>query len=134
MSKTPQRERFERLVKDATTGLIGDGVRVISLPALFDRVQHQGQRRGWFAPSWAALVDTLEGMDDYDVSGFEDYTVTLPKAGGPPCRANLTQVAYRIIDGIAVYHGDGGAVQTDADILIGWIRRQLVDSTPEREE
>ncbi len=76
-----QRLAFEHLVKQATIGLIGDGVKTIDLKDLYDRVQDQGYKIGVCSPSWSALVDTIERLNGYAMESDLSYLVLLPNKG-----------------------------------------------------
>jgi len=72
-----RKELNERLIKRATLGLIGDGVRKIELAELDIRVHDEAERLGEFAPSYPALVEALRGLDGYDVKVTHDVSFAM---------------------------------------------------------
>ena len=121
-----------KLVSDVGIYLSTKGMRSVTLHCFYHQVQRAAAKRGQFAPGWEALLDALQGLEDYTVSVD---TVTLPATGVTagqlrPCL--LTEV-NRVIDGINTYLM-GPSHVSDAEGLIEWVRETLVSATPEREE
>ncbi len=52
----------EDLIKRATIGLIGDGVKTISTGELYERVCDQADRVGEHKPSWPAFIDAIANL------------------------------------------------------------------------
>ena len=129
--RTEQQRRIDVLVEDVGSRLASGGIRVVTLAALYNLVQREAVKRGVLGPGWSALVDTLERLDGYDVSGYENYTVTLPGLGTTV--ENLTTVVRRVLDGLAVWYHDGSP-ERDASKVIDWARDSLNAALPERKE
>ena len=134
MEKTKQERDFEELVDAVGMRLAEKGVRVIALAALYDQVQRYANRHGTYGPSWAALCETLNRMEGYELCGYEDYTVTLPVLVEGPRRPDLLEAAYRVIDGIDAYQRKPIPGTKEHERLIPWILKQLDNATPERED
>jgi len=52
----------EKLVKEATRGLIGDGATEINMDTVESRVRDQADRFGVFYPSWPTLVGATRNV------------------------------------------------------------------------
>ena len=77
MKMAIQRKINAQLVKAATLGPIGDGVKTLTRDELEDRVADQADRHGVYPPAWPMLVDAAR---EIGCTFLDPDTVALPLA------------------------------------------------------
>lgn len=89
MSRVEQVLEAQELVKAATVGLIGDGVKFIEHSSLVSRVADQAAKLGKALPAWPIVVDAVRAQEGYSIGSTH---VTLPN------RPNLFVNTSKVID------------------------------------
>ena len=99
------------LLKAATVGLIGDGVKTITHAELQNRVTAQAGRLGVFPPSWPAIVDAARYMGWI----IQTHDIELPL---PPVRAPQPVSVKPTISRNAQFHATWESLQRSLGILL----------------
>lgn len=99
------------LLKAATVGLIGDGVKTITHAELQNRVTAQASRLGIFPPSWPAIVDAARYMGWIILT----HHIELPL---PPMRAPRPVAVAPSISRNTAFHATWESLQRSLGILL----------------